>query len=259
MHFVLFVSLASAGLFVGMLVAQQVGRWIGVRHAAKDPEHSHTGISAVDGALFGLLGLLVAFTFSGAATRFDTRRNLIVDEANAIGTAYRRLDLLPAEARPHLQQLFRQYLDSRLEVYAKLPDLEAARSALARSAGLQDEIWAHAVAAVRMEGALPAAPFLVMPALNQMIDITTTRTMATQVHPPTLIYAMLFAMALASGLLAGFDMARHKWPSWLHMLGFAAVMAAAVFVILDLEYPRLGLVRTDNFDQLLVDLRASMG
>jgi len=99
---------------------------------------------------------------------------------------------------------------------------------------------------------------LLLPALNQMIDITTTRTMALQLHPPTIIYTMLFALALASALLAGYGMAGAKSRSWLHILGFAAVMAVAVYVILDLEFPRLGLIQVDAFDRALVELRESM-
>ena len=91
-----------------------------------------------------------------------------------------------------------------------------------------------------------------------MIDITTTRTMSTQTHPPAIIFALLFGLGLASALLAGYSMAGSKSRSWLHILGFATVMAVAVYVILDLEYPRLGLIRIDAFDQALVELRESM-
>ena len=110
--------------------------------------------------MFALLGLLIAFTFSGAAVRFDQRRSLIVQETNDIGTAYLRLDLLPPSAQPALRDLFRRYLDSRLEVYRRLPDIEAARAELARSNELQGEIWSRAVAASRMNEAPPAANML---------------------------------------------------------------------------------------------------
>jgi hypothetical protein len=99
---------------------------------------------------------------------------------------------------------------------------------------------------------------LLLPALNAMIDITTTRTMATQIHPPAIIFVMLFGLGLASALLAGYGMASAKSRSWPHMLGFAAAMAVTVYVILDLEYPRFGFIRVDAFDQALVDLRESM-
>lgn len=81
----------------------------------------------MEGAVFALLGLLIAFTFSGAATRFDTRRQLIIEETSDIGTAYLRLDLLPVEAQPGLREKFREYVDARLEVYRKLPDIAAAK------------------------------------------------------------------------------------------------------------------------------------
>jgi hypothetical protein len=258
MDYATLISLLALGLFVGMVLLLELGRRIGVRRIANDPEGAQAGTGAVDGAVFALLGLLIAFTFAGAATRFDERRNLIVQETNDIGTAYLRLDLLPASAQPALRDLFRRYVDSRLEVYRKLPDIEAARAELVRSNQLQGEIWSQAVAAGRMTEAPPAANMLLLPALNQMIDITTTRTMAAQVHPPLVIFVLLFGLALVAALLAGYGMAGGKTRSWIHMIGFAATMALAVNIIIDIEYPRLGLIRVEAFDQALVELRASM-
>jgi hypothetical protein len=123
---------------------------------------------------------------------------------------------------------------------------------------LQGEIWTQAVAASRAEGASSAAPMLLLPALNQMIDITTTRAMAVQLHPPFIIFAMLFLVALASALLAGYGMAGGKSRRWLHVIGFAVVIALTVYVILDIEFPRRGLIRVDAFDQALVEVRESM-
>jgi hypothetical protein len=253
-----FAALITLGLFIGMLLFLEIGRRMGVRRIAKDPEGAREGVGPVDGAVFALLGLLIAFTFSGAASRLDTRRQLIVEEANDIGTAYRRLDLLPAELQPALQESFRRYLDSRLEVFRKLPDIAAAKEELLNATKLQGEIWRQAVAAVRARGASPAAPILLLPALNAMFDISTTRVTAAQIHPLPIIFAMLLGLALCSSLLAGYGMAGGKKRGWLHMIAFAAVTAFAIYVILDIEYPRLGLIRIDAFDQVLVELRESM-
>ena len=257
MSYVLTVMLLTVGLFLGMLLLLEAGRRIGVRRARRDREKGAAGLGALDGAVFGLMTLLVAFTFSGAAARFDARRQLIVEETNDIGTAYLRLDLLPASAQPALRESFRRYVDSRLAVYAKLPDVAAAREELANSTRLQREIWTQAVAACRTVDS-PATTTLLISALNTMIDITTSRTMAAQVHPPMIIFVMLFGLALASALLAGNGMAAGAGRNWLHMIAFAAVMALAVYVILDLEFPRHGLIRVDAFDQALVELRDSM-
>jgi len=249
--------LFAGGLFLGMLLLLELGRRIGNRRLARDPEGARQGVGVVEGALFSLLGLLIAFTFSGAAARFDARRHLIVEEANDIGTAWLRLDLLPAGPAAGLRELFRQYLDARLETYRKLPDLSAAKAELARSISLQGEIWSAAVSACRESGSQPAH-LLLLPALNAMFDITTTRTEAANHHPPWIIFAMLGALSLVSSVLAGYGMAGGKSLSWIHIIGFAAVVAVTVYVIMDLEYPRLGLIRVDSADQVLIQLRESM-
>jgi hypothetical protein len=258
MNHALTVFLFTFGLFLGMLLFLEIGRRIAVRRMREDTGAAGEGVGAVDGAVFALLGLLIAFTFSGAASRFDTRRQLIVEETNDIGTAYLRLDLLPTDLQPALRENFRRYLDARIEVYQKLPDLAAAKESLAKANELQKQIWRQAVIASRAEGSPPAAPILLLPALNAMIDITTTRTMVTLMHPPPVVFVMLFGLALAASLLAGYGLSGSKVRRWFHMLGFALVVAFAVYVILDLEYPRLGLIRVDDFDQALVDLRESM-
>ena len=247
----------SLSLFLGVLLSLVIGRRIGVRRAAQDPEGARAGVAAVEGAVFGLMGLLIAFTFSGAAARFDARRQMIVEETNAIGTAWLRLDLVPETAQPTIRQGFRDYLDSRLATYRDFSDTAAVTQEWARSMRLQGEIWTRAVAACREPG-MQQATMLLLPALNEMIDIASTRAMATRMHPPVIIFAMLFGLSLIAALLAGSAMVGGKSPSWLHVIGFAAVMAISVYVILDLEYPRQGLIRVDRFDQALVDLRASM-
>jgi hypothetical protein len=256
-NFLIVVPLLCVGLFLGMLLFIEIGRRIGLRRHSADPDGARAGAGAVDGAVFALLGLLIAFTFSGAASRFDERRHLVIEEANDIGTAWLRIDLLPEHRQPAVRDLFRQYLDSRLAMYGKLPDVDAANLELARSVKLQQEIWTHAVDAAR--DASPPASMLLLPALNAMIDITTTRYMATQIHPPAIIFVMLSALALAGATLVGYGMSGGKKRGWLHMVSFAAVMAVTVYVILDIEYPRLGLIRVDVIDQVLVDLRQSMG
>jgi hypothetical protein len=247
----------TLGLFAGMLILMEIGRRLGLCRLAGDPEGSRAGAGTVEAAVLALLGLLLAFTFSGAGTRLDMRRNLIVEETNAIGTAYLRLDMLPATAQPVLRENFRRYVDARLDVYRKLPDISAVTEQLAKANSLQGDIWRHAVAAVRAEGAPAQAAIVLLPAINGMIDITATRTMAAQMHPPAIVFIMLFVLPLASALLAGYGMVG-KSRSWLHILCFAFVISVTVFVILDLEYPRLGLIRIEAFDQALVDLRNNM-
>ena len=137
-----------------------------------------------------------------------------------------------------------------------MPDLEAAGVELKRAQELQAVIWAAAVEGSR--GGPPSTAMLLLPALNQMIDITTTRSMARQMHPPAVIYVVLGVVSVAGALLGGYAMAA-AGRSWLHTMAFVVVMAITVWVILDLEFPRAGFIRLDSFDQAMVDVRASMG
>lgn len=248
---------SALGLFIGSLVVFGIGRYIGVRWLPES-ESEHTSSGLLDGAIFGLLGLLIAFTFSGAISRFDYRKEMVITEANAIGTAYLRLNLLSVETQPALRTLFRQYLDARLEIYQKLPDLEASGAALERANALQGEIWSAAVKACEATDSVPTTNLL-LTALNEMFDIATKRTIvALEMHPPTIIYVMLFGLALISAGLAGYSTAGTARLSLTHMVVFAAIIASTVYVILDIEYPRLGVIRVDSVDRVMMGLRKSM-
>lgn len=256
-HIILFV-LVVISLFALILVLMEVGRRVGRTRRNQDPDGSHVGLGAIDGAVFGLMGLLVAFTFQGAASRFDARRQLIGQETNAIGSAYLRIDLLPAADQPVLRDDFRNYLDARLSYYRNLPlDSATAKAELDKSIALQEKIWSESVAGCEKVN-FSATTSLVLSSLSEMIDITTTRAVALEMHPPAVVFWGLGVLVIASALLAGYGLGEAKTRSWLHMLIFSAILAMAVYVILDLEFPRVGLIRIDAADHLLVDLRNSM-
>jgi len=240
-------------LFAGLLLCMEFGRRIGRRRLARDPDTLDAGTGAVDGMVFALLGLLVAFTFSGAASRFDDRRALIVTEANDIGTAYLRIELLPEAAQTPLRDAFHRYVDSRMATYAPNISTEDFDKSFAKTQEIQAEIWTMAVEAGRQPDAQPAANMLLLPALNEMIDITSTRAAAIRIHPPWPIFAMLLVTALVCALLAGNAMLKSRSPNWIHILGFAAITTITMYVILDLEYPRRGLIQVDALDQMLKD------
>jgi hypothetical protein len=256
MNFTLTIFFVAFGLFAGMLVFLELGRRAGIRQLAKHPDDTRSGIGAVEGAVFALLGLLIAFTFSGAASRLDTRRQLIVEEANSIGTAYLRLDLLKSQIRDEIRDNFRQYVKIRLELYRDFEHPEAAMRLWLECTQLQGKIWNLVVSACKEQGS-QSASMLLLPAINQMIDITSTRFMATMMHPPKTIFVMLVILAFASSLVAGYGMTSRK-RSWIHIVCFALITATTIFVILDLEYPRLGLIQIQRADGLLQDLLQSM-
>jgi len=246
--------LYSALMFIGMLVMLEVGR----RLASRKQDSVNEGLSTIEASVFALFGLLIAFTFSGAATRFQEKRMLVAQEASVIRTAYLRVDLVTREHQPAIRELFRQYLDSRLETYRKLPDIEAAAVEMKRSKQLQNGIWTAVITEAGVPGAPTAITFLLLPALNQMFDIAEIRSMALHVHPPPIIYLLLFALGLLCSVLAGFRMAHRSQRDWLHILAFVVFTTLVINTMLDVEYPRVGMIRLAEADQALLDLRESM-
>lgn len=236
---------SALALLAAMVVAGELGRRLGLRRAGGG------SLGVVDGAIFALLGLVLALTFSHSLSRFDQRRDLVAAESNAIGTAWLRLDLLPPEPRGQLQSGLRNWLDARLASYRNRADA----AALQAQGRLQDEIWSAAL--VGAAGA-QATQILLLPALNQMFDSANARDIAANSHPPVIVYVLLAGLALLCALLAGYGMAREVSHDWLRSGLFALVSTLAVYVILDMEYPRDGLVRISGVDEALVQLRASM-
>ena len=127
----------------------------------------------------------------------------------------------------------------------------------AEADALQQAIWSQAVAACSQPDG-ERARVLLLPALNEMIDITTSRTVAAATHHPAVINVLLIGLVLASSLLAGSAAGDDVARAWIHMICFALAMSASVYMVFDLEYPRIGLIRIDAVDQVLIDLRASM-
>jgi len=246
----------STLLFVSMLACLEVGYRVG---GSKVEEHpmAHDGIGTIEAAIFALLGLLLGFSFSGATARFDARRLLIIAEANTIETAYLRLDELPASDQPEMRQLFRQYVDARLEAYARIPDMKAFYQGVAQAGKLQQQIWARAVAASHNDPTQNTARLL-LPALNEMTNVTTARTIAINSHLPGLVFSLLVWVALSSCVVAGYAMAKRGKRSWLHMVLYAACVALTVYTVTDLDYPRSGLIRLSSADKALEQLRDSI-
>jgi hypothetical protein len=245
-------------LFLGMVVMQMAGHHYALRRQENDPVAGSEGTAAVEASLYALLGLLVAFTFSGGEERLNARRHLIVEEVQSIGTAYLRFDLVRPEDAGALRQEMRQYVDARLAYYDRLLDFAAARAERRRADALQQRIWDHAVAASAKMGDSRAA-LLVLQSLNQAFDVATARYAALRTHVPGAIFILLLMLALVCAFFAGIGMARRRGhPSYLHMLMFAGIMALTAYVILNLEFPRAGFVKLHHLDQFLVEQRASM-
>jgi len=242
----------TVALFIGLIASLEVGYRLGANRVKTIP-NAFEGFGAIEGAVFGIFGLLLSLSFFGAASRLDARRQLIVNEANAIASAYMRVDLLPNAEQPEVRRLFREYLDERIRISESSNEAQAL-SQMQKEANLQRASWERAISATK-EGA-PGTPLL-LPALNQMTEITSAKAITVQTHLPALVFYFLLAAALLSGLVAGFGMARgHR--NWLSILAYAAIVTLTMYVMVDMEYPRSGLIRIGAADLALRTLRDSM-
>lgn len=250
------VSLAIA-LWFGMLVCLELARRVGLRQISRRGTDSRAAVGVLDGAVYAMLSFLIGFSFSGAAGRLDHRRELIAAEVNAIGTAWDRLDLLALDQQADLRPRFRRYVDLLIAWYgdsARTSDVLLEPSALAHA---RNDIWSMAVAASLTPRGEPARVLLI-PSLNEMFGNIETERLARRIHPPAAVFVILAALALLSSLFGGYAIAAAPTRSWLYMLGFATTISLAMWATLELEYPRMGVIRVDAMDHALVELRASM-
>jgi hypothetical protein len=244
-------------IFIAMLLTQAWGRHCAERDRARASTQEKLSLGAAEGAVFALLGLFLAFTFSGTGNRFEERRQLVITETNAVGTAWLRIDLLPAERQPEIRQMFRDYLDARIETYRLVAVGEPYQDTYARSMALQSRIWTASLSASQATGS-PAPVALMTQALNDMFDIATTRKLVTIMHTPLVVYLMIVVLMVVSAAFVGYGLGGNPFRSFLHYLAFPLVLSAVLYVTIDLEYPRLGFVRVEAIDVGLADLRKTM-
>jgi hypothetical protein len=243
-------------LFVLMVLAVEIGyRWGHIRRkSADDATKQHIG--AVQALLFGLVALILGFTFSLALQRFDSRSEAAVDEANAIGTAYLRALLLPSSVRADVRTALRDYVDLRVEDSARTLVDEAARAAgQADAARAQNRLWAYAEQAAA-EDPNPVTTGLFIQALNDLIDAYGKRDAELDRAVPETIVLILLGAFLAATAILGYASGVTGHRASLVAYFLVALIVIIVFIIIDLDRPRRGLIRVSQAS--LTDLQAAM-
>jgi hypothetical protein len=257
MEFIAVALLSTTLLYLGMGGSIEAGYRMGKRRLKKHPGEKFEGSGAVESSIFGILGLILAFTFTGALSRYENRVKLVLKEANAIGTAYYRLDLLPKEDQDKLRPLYREYTQSRINVFAKYADRPLSNSYVRRSLELQNQIWNIANTSV-LKVQNPGIISLVLSSTNEVIDVANERLQATRTRPPLIVYILLFTLPLAAAFLVGQGMAANQRRPLFYMVTFCATISAIIYIIVDLEFPRLGLIQIDLGDKVLVETLDSL-
>ncbi len=218
----------------------------------RDPEQAKVDLKAINGMLLGLLALLLAFTFGMSNSRFNNRRELVIQEANNIGTVILRTEIYPDSLREVLKANLKDYLEARIAFYQAHMNVEKIVFHYQQADVIGKKIWSIAANYAKQDDVTTRTSQLI-PALNEMIDVTTTRRAAGEGTIPDSIMYFLFILCCCSAFLLGYD---HKEKiDWVIVVGFAVMLSATVFNIIDLDRPRSGLIDMDTPNQKIIELR----
>jgi hypothetical protein len=229
----------------------EVGFRVGTIRRSSADESTKSQIITFQGAVLGLLGLLLAFTISMALTRIEERKEMVVEESNAIGTAYLRAQLLPEPEKTEISGLLRQYVDLRLEG-ARQGNLQ---NVIKKSEKLHDLLWLQAVA-VGKKVPQPFPTGLFAQSLNEVIDIHSKRLRAIMDHVPGSILFLLFSVAIFAMGAMGYGCGLGNGHYFISRLAMAVIIAMVMLVIIDLDQPQRGLIRVSQ--QSMISLRDSI-
>jgi hypothetical protein len=243
--------LIAAGLFVGLVACLEIAHLFGHRARRKRSEHPDQ-LSTIQGAMLGLLALLLGFSFAMAAGRFSNRLTLISEEANAIGTAWLRCSLLPDAPAREVRPMLRRYTDIRIAYYDAKNDADLKR-AIAQAEQLQRQMWVMIAESAKVQPHLvPVLP----PAFNEMFDLEASRAAAAQRHLPGMLLLLLLASSVVSVGAVGYGCGVAGKRNVVLTTALSFLIAGVLWAIIDMDHPRKGLIQAGQ--QPMLELQRSL-
>lgn len=251
------LELPNWTIVIGLLglafASNELGFRVGRLHRGES-EPSQKVSSAIKGAIYGLVALLLGFSFSITLSRHELRKQVVLDEANALGTCYLRAGILGPDAAAGIQQVLREFLVVRLACVAPGFPRSKTREAALEMDRLMNRLWQVVESEARQQPQRALASQIV-PAANEVIDLDTTRAWAADNHLPGSVFFLLAACLMISCLLIGHSsgQADHRHVGlW---LALNSLLLMVLFVVLDFDRPLRGLIRVDHAP--LLELQAS--
>jgi hypothetical protein len=246
-----------AMLFLALILsATEMGFRYGRRTSAGTDKEERSWITVVEGGILAVLGLLLAFTMNMAVDRFDVRRRLVVEEANAIGTSFWRAQLVPPPEGVEIANLLRNYVEARLQFAAAGDNSARIDAARARAAGLQTELWSRASAFAEKDPRSLTAGLLLQ-SLNQTFDLEASRWAAFNAHIPVRVIRIDALVAAIGALLVGYGLGLVGRRQVFTFALFSVCITLVLAVILDLDQARKGLIQESQ--RPLMDLQQQLG
>ena len=233
--------LVALGLIAGVVAAHELGFWLGSLTRSTD-ESFDRQVALVRTSTAALVAFLIGFAFSGAASRFIERLDIIVKEANALGTAYLRADTIAEPQRGELKAALREYTADRVQLLSgeKRDQIEPL---LAKVSGLHQRMWRPAIKATQDNAPLMA---VVLPPINEVIDLHSVHLAMARRHLPLPLMAALLGTAAIGVGLMGFGNGRVGRRFSLLDSVYGIVLAVALWMTIDLDYPGIGIIKVSN-------------
>ena len=238
--------------FVSILAASEIGRRLGVRASKRGGDN----VSTLEGAILGLLALMIGFTFAMALARFESRRDAVLNEANAIGTTALRARLLPAPYGGQALKLLQEYVQVRLDITRRVvPSPAELNATISRSNALQEALWQQAKAVALHDNAMVPTGLFIQ-SLNEMIDNQEKRLTALRSQVPNVVLIALYAVAAIAAGFTGYASGLEARCSRLPVNIMGALISGVILLIQDLDRPTAGFIRTSQ--QPMIDAAASI-
>jgi len=242
----------AVAIFCLILLFNLLGFRYRQRQFRKHPAHPPQGLGPIESSLLGLMALMLSFTFGLASSKFENRRNIITEEANCIGTAILRCDLYEDSLRKLFHQDFKQYLAARIAYYDAGDNEQKIQAALKEGNDYSQKIWKRAAEdSYVLEHRLRASQLI--PAVNAMIDIVTTRDTSRLASVPPIILLVLAVLMLIASFLVGYGQKGKR--NLVLIVGFALMTTIALYVIIELDRPRRGILNLNLEQHKIVELK----
>lgn len=234
-----------------ILLANEVGRSVRRRAYAQHDDN----VSSLEGAVLGLLALMIGFSFAMSLSHFDSRRSAVLDEANAIGTVALRARLLPTPHNSESLDLLREYTRLRLDAATTVRTVADLDTFVDRSNALQEALWQQARAAMAKNAAMVPTGLFIQ-SLNDMIDHQEKRVTAVRAQLPAMVLIALYGVALVAATLMGYARGLAPRRTYLPNLAVSVLVAAVILFVQDIDRPEAGFIKIDQ--QPMIDTARSL-
>ena len=241
-------------LFIGCIIMVNLGKFCRGRFFQNDQQESKGGVNSLLGALFGLWGFLLAFTFGNSASKFENARNVTVDESNIIRNTILRIDMFPDSIRNELRADLQIYLDALITYYSSIREFDKFKASIETAEETRQRLWATTVKAANLPN-LGAASGNMFFSLTTMSDLGEKRHALFLSGVPEPVIYMLFFLAMTISFIGGFTTPVIKFKEWIVILGFLLLACSIIYITLDLGRPLRGLIQLKTGKERLIEIQ----